>query len=265
MWDFNNDGIPDSQEQNPTTTFAEPGTYLVSLRVTYPDGQTVQSEGKPVTIAPITGVVSVDLGPVLGRATAGRWKLSSQAAWQETGAIIQDVTYGSYTLEFLPVTGWTAPANIVLTFSPDTPYQILDLRYTRIVETYAEWQVKVFGAAAGNPAVSGELADPDHDGIVNLIEYATGSDPQALQSRDVLAVQSVPGNPAGVSISFARNLKAQPDTELTLEESDFLSAWISVQPLSPVETLTSDHVSRLTFTIPQDQARRFYRLRVSKP
>lgn len=37
-WDFNSDGNPDSTEQNPVVTFAQPGTYTVTLTVSGPDG-----------------------------------------------------------------------------------------------------------------------------------------------------------------------------------------------------------------------------------
>jgi PKD repeat protein len=37
-WDFDNDGIEDSRDQNPTYTFSEPGTYTVKLEVFGPYG-----------------------------------------------------------------------------------------------------------------------------------------------------------------------------------------------------------------------------------
>lgn len=37
-WDFNSNGNPGSTEQNPVVTFAQPGTYTVTLTVSGPDG-----------------------------------------------------------------------------------------------------------------------------------------------------------------------------------------------------------------------------------
>jgi hypothetical protein len=52
---------------------------------------------------------------------------------------------------------------------------------------FGAWQLLEFGTNATNPAISGELADPDGDGIVNLLEYALNLDPN---------VASVAGLPA---------------------------------------------------------------------
>ncbi len=41
------------------------------------------------------------------------------------------------------------------------------------------WRFEQFGANTNNAAISGELADPDSDGIVNLLEYAFNLDPNA--------------------------------------------------------------------------------------
>ncbi|HUI05380.1 MAG TPA: hypothetical protein VL486_00080 [Verrucomicrobiae bacterium] len=42
---------------------------------------------------------------------------------------------------------------------------------------FAVWRFEQFGANTNNPAISGETADPDSDGIVNLLEYALNLDP----------------------------------------------------------------------------------------
>ena len=46
-----------------------------------------------------------------------------------------------------------------------------------VLTPFQQWQSSYFGGNAGNPSIAGPLADPDHDGIVNLIEYALGSNP----------------------------------------------------------------------------------------
>jgi hypothetical protein len=44
---------------------------------------------------------------------------------------------------------------------------------------YENWKTVHFGANANNPNIAGNSADPDHDHIVNLLEYAHATDPNA--------------------------------------------------------------------------------------
>jgi hypothetical protein len=60
----------------------------------------------------------------------------------------------------------------------------LELAITARTETLAEWQARHFTAAElADPAISGDTADPDNDGLVNLAEFNAGTDP-----RDPLSV-----------------------------------------------------------------------------
>jgi hypothetical protein len=45
------------------------------------------------------------------------------------------------------------------------------------VTPFSAWQAAEFGTNASNPAISGDLADPDGDGIANLLEYALNLNP----------------------------------------------------------------------------------------
>jgi len=57
------------------------------------------------------------------------------------------------------------------------------------------WQSQMFvGAAATNPTVSGPDADPDHDGLSNLAEYALGLDPVSSSDSRALKTGLVSGN-----------------------------------------------------------------------
>jgi hypothetical protein len=39
------------------------------------------------------------------------------------------------------------------------------------------WRIAHFGASALNPDIAGDVADPDGDGVNNLLEYTSGTDP----------------------------------------------------------------------------------------
>jgi hypothetical protein len=43
--------------------------------------------------------------------------------------------------------------------------------------SYSAWRRRVFGAAANDPLIAGESADPDGDGAANLEEFLSGTDP----------------------------------------------------------------------------------------
>jgi large repetitive protein len=51
-WDFNNDGIIDSTEQNPTWTYNTPGTYSITETVTGPGGNNNMTKTDYVTVNP---------------------------------------------------------------------------------------------------------------------------------------------------------------------------------------------------------------------
>jgi PKD repeat protein len=81
-WDFQNDGIVDSTQQNPTFTYTSPGTYTVKLTVTNTAGS--DSEVKPGYI-----IVTPPAPPVAqftGVPTSGKRPLTVRFTDQSTGA-----------------------------------------------------------------------------------------------------------------------------------------------------------------------------------
>ena len=60
------------------------------------------------------------------------------------------------------------------TYLPASVQQLLTVGGTT---TYPEWRERMFNADATNPAVAGDDADRDNDGVANLLEFAFGSDP----------------------------------------------------------------------------------------
>lgn len=58
---------------------------------------------------------------------------------------------------------------------------------TILEDPYDFWKFSYFGANDNNPAVAGNLADPDGDGIPNILEYAFGSNPTSADTNSPLA------------------------------------------------------------------------------
>jgi GH35 family endo-1,4-beta-xylanase len=81
------------------------------------------------------------------------------------------------------------------------------------------WRYLTFGASANSPAIAGDLADPNHNGLANLVEYALGGDP--LGNSTGLAVLPVAGRDAQgrLTLRFARYL-SHSDLTLIVQGAD---------------------------------------------
>lgn len=133
---------------------------------------------------------------------------------------------------------------------------------------YQDWRTSHFTAdELANAAISGPTADPDGDGVNNLLEYAFGLDPTDT-SRDGLPAMSTTRVDGAdyLAISFTR-LKISGDLIYTVEASSDLANWSA---LAPAAQNVVDHgdtetvVARDTVavgTVP----RRFLRVRVTAP
>ncbi len=90
--------------------------------------------------------------------------------------------------------------------------------------TFASWQVENFGSDSDDPLIAGPLADPSDDGVINLLKYAFGLDPN-LASRDGLPQAGQDGD--DFTLTYTKNLDA---TDLTyeVEWSTDLIDWSSV-------------------------------------
>jgi hypothetical protein len=98
-----------------------------------------------------------------------------------------------------------------------------------LLDPSLNWKTFHFGNNASNAAISGDLVDPDGDGVLNLLEYALGSDPNTANPGATLSAVVTGGH---FKVSFNRNASA---TDLTyeMESSTDLMTWI------PATTYTS--------------------------
>ena len=114
---------------------------------------TVTDDGRPTPPALVTTAWSKFSGP--GTVTFGNVSaIDTSAAFSTTG---------SYLLRL------TADDGEAKTYD--------DVALTVQLAPIEQWRNAHFGANAGNPAIAGDLADPDGDGLANLLEYALNLDP----------------------------------------------------------------------------------------
>ena len=139
------------------------------------------------------------------------------------------------------------------------------------IPAFTQWQTAQFGVHADNPAIAGESADPDHDGIVNLMEYALNLDPNIpLANGGAPGHAGLPAIDAGAPENFAmiyrRNLAAT-DVTYTVEESNDLGKTDPWSQASVTETILSDdgQTRVIRAAVPAGAApRKFLRLKVEK-
>jgi hypothetical protein len=114
--------------------------------------------------------------------------------------------------------------------------------FSPVITTYAAWAAS--RNLVGNDALP--TADPDHDGIPNLIAYLTGDTTLAIETT-----------PAHTVLRFHR-LAYRTGGQLRIETSSTLGSW---QPLAgAVVEETGEHLVQVTVTEPSSPGRRFYRL-----
>ncbi len=91
-----------------------------------------------------------------------------------------------------------------------------DITLTRIAPMpWQTWQASQFGTQVNDAAVSGDLADPDSDGLANLLEYGLGGNPTTTGT----ALPQI-GMPGGrLALTFFRNT-AHSDLTLTVQGAD---------------------------------------------
>lgn len=104
-----------------------------------------------------------------------------------------------------------------------------------------QWRQDHFGANAGNAAVAGNLADPDGDGLVNLLEYALGTDPLAGNVPGWAVDQETVGEARYLRLTVTKN-PAATDVAYTVEVTGDLGApgfWTSTPVVVEANTATT--------------------------
>lgn len=117
------------------------------------------------------------------------------------------------------------------------------------------WRQTNFGTTSAT-GTAANTADPDGDGMTNLMEYALGLNPQSAESSPITHTISE----GLVQITFTR---ARSDLNYYVDASDDLLTWsvLATNPGAVGETVTVTDFVPLTTSTP----RRFLRLRVETP
>lgn len=138
-----------------------------------------------------------------------------------------------------------------------------DVVLTRITPTPSQtWQSANFGTNANNPLIAGDLADPDNDGIPNLLERATLMNPTASDAVPASVTKSI----SPLDFIYTKN-KSVTDVSFIVEWSDTLGNDWSTSGVSAPTILSDNGVTQQVkvSVIAGENGRRFVRLRVTRP
>lgn len=160
----------------------------------------------------LAGTITDDALPSTPGATTVLWSLVNgpgSAVFGNATSITTNATFtspGAHTLRLTADDGEvrTYTELTVTVDAPPSPFEI--------------WSEQQFGANASNPAIAGATADPDGDGVPNLLEFAFNGDPLSGQNRGLIThmladVDPSPGNEFVLVLAFREGavFTAQPD------------------------------------------------------
>ena len=252
-------------------------SFTAGVRFTFPPGRTLAA-GATVLVVRNSAAFQARYGTSLAPQIAGIFEDSSElsnngetiALADAAAAPITSVTYtdiapwpvnadgGGHSLVFLGG-AQSSVANWRTSFTIPTPGETPTLQ--------TEWQRSHFTVAErASAAISGDLADPDADGLTNLAEFATASDPRnSASGRDAVIAQKQPGSHILITIRRA----AVPGITVAFQTSPDLAAWTDATATMTLQTSTNPQTGWLTETYrtaaPATNGAAFWRIRAVKP
>jgi hypothetical protein len=127
-------------------------------------------------------------------------------------------------------------------------------------QTFADWQIARFGST--NAPKSGLYADFDGDGVMNYLEYLTGTDP--LQSTNFWRIGIMTTNKSAVKITFPQ--VANRGFEVQCSTTPLNStAWSMLDVTGNQPFFSGSNRIMMVEDIISTNAARFYRVRVYEP
>jgi hypothetical protein len=130
---------------------------------------TVYVTFKPVTTTAQTGSLTVTLQPAGAISAGAQWQVDS-GNYRNSGDIVTDLTPGNHTVSFKTVTGFSAPANQIVTVLANAQ-TTTNATYTAVASpTYTLTLNAVNGSISPSPTASGNVYNSGS--VVQLTAYA---------------------------------------------------------------------------------------------
>jgi hypothetical protein len=127
--------------------------------------------------------------------------------------------------------------------------------------TFADWQLQNFtDAQLTNSAIGTATADPDGDGVPNLLEFASGGDPLVPDATNAAVAGGLDGGE--IALRFQER-HALGNVQRQFEASGDFVTWTNISPIA-VQPLKNFGVGSLyQATFPLETASRFFRIQYS--
>lgn len=242
----------------PTVTIA--ATVPTAAEIGAVPGQFTITRGGDTSAALIVGYA------ITGTATNGTDCVSIPAS------VTIPIGASSATVTITPIADSIAEGDetVVLTLTGDPLYTfgaVTSATVTIRDKPMDAWRLSKFTTAElADPAKSGDLADFEKDGIVNLHEYAFGIEPKTSDAGGLPIVSLQPGG--ALAIAYTR-VKSATDITYTVEVSNDLAMWNSGAASTSVIG-TDDHGATETVKVgsllaPDPRGWQFMRVRVTRP
>jgi hypothetical protein len=198
-----------------------------------------------------TAVSGVDYAPLPGSITIPAGALATNIVVAPLGSNLAS-NQATVTLTLVP------SANFTGTSLSNATIVILD----RPINV---WRRASFTPAElADPSTSGDLADPDHDGLSNLMEYALGLPPKDPTTANRPHASVATGY---LTLTYTR-AKAAADVSLVVEQSNDLATWHSgtnyVQQVSVVDQGSTQLITMQTLVPVGASAANFVRLHATR-
>jgi hypothetical protein len=156
---------------------------------------------------------------------------------------------------------------LVRTADPALPLTVLPVSMrTTALSPIEQWRLANFGVA-DNTGIAADAADPEHDNLINLFEYAFNTDPKVPNPSPVSF--ALTGD--HLAITFIRAHPAPSDITYLFEVADDAVAgpWQS-GPAFTTQTVTDNHDGTETVTVTDNatvlsSSAHYLRIRISRP
>jgi hypothetical protein len=270
-WTVSNGGAYGSVAANTNSALFTSG--VTGSNVLFPGGGLTQTIGSTY-VKDVTYILTIDAGQPLGVSGATGFLYGFRTDNTAVSYGFKPVGNGSAFVGTFPAAGTMQTYSLAYTatatdagqpikigfydyFASEPRFRLdnVTLTYSSTFTQLQTWRQTRFGQT-DNTGTAADTADPDGDGVANLLEYALGGDPLQGSNAILPVVSSVNGR---LQLTF---LRARADVTYTVQGSSDLVTWADLATNPDAVSTTTPVVFTDSVSNP---SRRFLRLKITVP